>query len=351
MTKFLEGNPNTALVEPSSIVMNRTTAEKYFGKNAAAVGKTLHTMYDLYKVTGVFEDIPENTHIRYNMLISMSSDSNNYNQNWGYFNYFTYALLKPGSSREAFQKKVDQTEEKYVKPGFDPFGVKMRFYEQPIVDIHLLSDLEREPEIGKYVIYMDFFRRGVFYAAHRLYQLYESYHGQVGAKGKRNRHPESYRFGKGATHRTVFGGINIYGDGRRSAQFPIHRIIISRFQFDLRKIVFHYDPVTALQYFPDDRHWFIYRPHWWQLSCFLFVGIPTGKHFKRCPVISVWKYQSSQDACCIAIPISMVMLICTWIVYSQLEYMRNKDLGFDKNQVMTVVVNTGKFEPENHCDG
>jgi putative ABC transport system permease protein len=44
--------------------------------------------------------------------------------------------------------------------------------------------------------------------------------------------------------------------------------------------------------------------------------------------------------------ISMVMLICTWIVYSQLEYMRNKDLGFDKNQVMTVVVNTGKYEPD-----
>ncbi len=103
--KFLEGNPNTALVEPNSIVINRTTANKYFGKNTPAVGKTLHTVYDLYKVTGVFEDIPENTHIRYNMLISMSSDSNNYNQNWGNFNFFTYALLKPGASRQAFQKK------------------------------------------------------------------------------------------------------------------------------------------------------------------------------------------------------------------------------------------------------
>src|SRR5207342_3582843 len=70
----------------------------------------------------------------------------NYNQQWGSFSYFTYALLKPGSSRQAFQKKVDQTVEKFVKPVFDPFGVKMRFYAQPIVDIHLHSDLEREPE-------------------------------------------------------------------------------------------------------------------------------------------------------------------------------------------------------------
>ena len=76
----------------------------------------------------------------------MSSDTNNYNQYWGSFNFFTYALLKPGATRQAFQKKVDQTVEKFVKPVFDPFGVKMRFYAQPIVDIHLHSALEREPE-------------------------------------------------------------------------------------------------------------------------------------------------------------------------------------------------------------
>ena len=40
----------------------------------------------------------------------------------------------------------------------------------------------------------------------------------------------------------------------------------------------------------------------------------------------------------------MIMLICTWIVYSQLSYLRKKDLGFDKNQVMTVTVNTGEDE-------
>ena len=42
--------------------------------------------------------------------------------------------------------------------------------------------------------------------------------------------------------------------------------------------------------------------------------------------------------------ISMIMLICTWVVYSQLSYVRNKDVGFNKNQVMTVMVNTGEDE-------
>ena len=148
---------------------------------------------------------------------------------------------------------------------------------------------------------MDFFRSGVFYAAHRLYQLYESHYGKVCAKGKRNWHQKSYRFRTGTTDRTVFRRIRTYCDGRCGAQFYTDRTIIPRVQFDLRKIIFNYDPVTAFQYIPDARHWFIYRPHWWQLSCFLFVSISAGKHIKRCAVKSIRKYQSSQNAGCITI--------------------------------------------------
>src|SRR5205085_12373622 len=51
--RFLEGNAAHALSEPNSIVISKTLAQKYFGTNATAVGKTLRTVYDLYKVTGV----------------------------------------------------------------------------------------------------------------------------------------------------------------------------------------------------------------------------------------------------------------------------------------------------------
>ena len=47
------------------MVISKTLAEKYFGKNAQAVGKTMKTVYDLYTVTGVIEDVPKNSHIRY----------------------------------------------------------------------------------------------------------------------------------------------------------------------------------------------------------------------------------------------------------------------------------------------
>ena len=76
--KFIEGNPATALNEPFDIVISKSLAHKYFGKNAAAVGKTLKTVYDTYKVTGVIEDVPGNSHIRYDMLISMNTALRNY---------------------------------------------------------------------------------------------------------------------------------------------------------------------------------------------------------------------------------------------------------------------------------
>ena len=125
--RFLEGNPAKALYEPYSIVISRTLADKYFGRNTPAFGKTLRTVYDLYKVTGVIEDLPRNTHFRYDMLISMNSikNQNNGGQNWGNFGYFTYVLLKPNANPAAVTKKLVQTCKKYVEPIFSQFNIKM----------------------------------------------------------------------------------------------------------------------------------------------------------------------------------------------------------------------------------
>ncbi|MDP4256420.1 MAG: ABC transporter permease, partial [Bacteroidota bacterium] len=143
---FLEGNPATALVEPNSIVLTKTLADKYFGKNGQAVGKSLRTVYEVYKVTGVIEDIPRNAHIRYDMLISMSTIKPNGGQNWGNFNNYTYVLLKPGVNPATVTQKLVDINKKFVAPIFDQFNIQMRFAVQPITEIHLHSQLEQEPE-------------------------------------------------------------------------------------------------------------------------------------------------------------------------------------------------------------
>src|SRR5450755_1176846 len=343
--KFLEGNPNTALVEPKSVVINKTTAEKYFGKNVSAVGKTLHTVYDLYKVTGVFEDIPENTHIRYNMLISMSSDSNNYNNNWGSFNYFTYALLKPGASQQAFQKKIDSTVAKFVKPVFDPFGVKMRFYAQTIVDIHLHSEMEREPEELGSMSYILTFSAVAFFM---LLIACINYMNLTTARSARRAKEIGIRKVTGSKRSQLIA--QFLGESVLTAMAAV---VLSFILIVLLFPVFNsisgksFSITTLLQPF----NIFLI------LSVGLFTGLIGGSYpafyLSAFQPVSILKGALSNASgninlrrtlVVLQFSISMVMLICTWIVYSQLEYIRNKDLGFNKEQVMTVTVNTGEDE-------
>ncbi|EOR93282.1 hypothetical protein ADIARSV_3547 [Arcticibacter svalbardensis MN12-7] len=95
--KLLEGNPQTALVAPNSIVLTHTVAEKFFGHNNA-LGKTLRVdNEDLFTVTGVVADVPANSQITFNGLISMST-ARNWREDdfkyWGYVDFYTYFLLK-----------------------------------------------------------------------------------------------------------------------------------------------------------------------------------------------------------------------------------------------------------------
>ena len=146
--KFVEGDAAHALNEPNSIVISKTLADKYFGSNTPAIGKTLRTVYDLYKVTGVIEDVPHNSHLRFDMLISWSSLPKGQfgGDNWGNFNNFTYVLLRPKTNAEAFNKKLLPFYDKFMAPIFAASNVKIHYGVQPITAIHLHSNLELEPE-------------------------------------------------------------------------------------------------------------------------------------------------------------------------------------------------------------
>ena len=98
------------------------------------------------------EDVPKNSHIRFDMLISMSTllrgnQGDRYGQNnLGNFNNFTYVLLKPGTSVQALNKKLADVNKKFVEPIFNQFNIKMRYDLQEITSIHLHSKLQFEPE-------------------------------------------------------------------------------------------------------------------------------------------------------------------------------------------------------------
>lgn len=107
--KLLQGDPQTALVAPNSMVLTKTVAEKFFG-DGNAVGKALRVDNgQLFTVTGVVADVPANSQISFNGLISMSTArkfQGDIFNNWGYVDFYTYFLLKDHTDIAAMQAAV-----------------------------------------------------------------------------------------------------------------------------------------------------------------------------------------------------------------------------------------------------
>src|SRR6516225_7644609 len=122
--KFIEGNGQTALTAPKSIVLTQSLAIKYFGNHTSYIGKTLEDVNgDVYNVTAVIKDVPKNSHIIFNALISRSSLPADFANNWGGFGFYSYVLLKPNVNVAAFEKKLAPIYGKYLAPIFAQFNI------------------------------------------------------------------------------------------------------------------------------------------------------------------------------------------------------------------------------------
>jgi putative ABC transport system permease protein len=138
--KFLEGNSANALSKPQSVIISRSMEKKYFG-DEQALGKTIEIGEGenrAYAVTGVIEDIPEQSHFHFDFLISLSSNSVRLNSNWSTYTWYTYIKLKPGSSIEQVEPKIIALYKK------NDANSNYRYYTQPLTDIHLQSKLKWE---------------------------------------------------------------------------------------------------------------------------------------------------------------------------------------------------------------
>jgi len=345
--KFVEGNAAHALNEPSSIVIIRSLAEKYFGKNTPAVGKTLRTVYDVYKVTAVLEDVPQNSHLRFDMLISWSTLPKNFNggENWGSFNDFTYVLLKRGANADAFNKKLVSIYKKYVQPIFAQFNVTMRYDVQPITSIHLHSKLEQEPEELGSMSYIWIFSAVAFFM---LLIACINYMNLTTARSARRAKEIGIRKVSGSTKKQLV--LQFLSESVLTA---LAAVVLSILLVMLLLPVFNTLSGKAFTIYT------LFQPS--NIVLLLGIGLLTGLAGGSYPAfylsafqpVSILKGTISKASgnvnlrrtlVVLQFSISMVMLICTWIVYSQLSYMQKKDLGFDKSQVMTVTVNTGEDE-------
>ncbi len=140
------GDPATALNEPFTIVLDETLARKYFG-NDNPLGKVVRYQdrHDL-KVSGVMRDVPKNSHFRANLLLSFatevatSTDKNRFTT-WGNNSYYTYFLAAPNFEPVAFNEKLKQLVKKYHTEDWREAENPHRYYVQQLQDIHLYSHI------------------------------------------------------------------------------------------------------------------------------------------------------------------------------------------------------------------
>lgn len=148
--RLLKGDPKTALVRPRSIILTEEYVKKYFG-DQDPMGQKMIVEADtiLYTVTGVVQNVPDNSHIKFDMLASMSTYSGNANNpNWLSHNFYTYIVVKDGIEKNALQDKLQGMLTKYVGPQIQQFlgysiddfrkaGNEFSYALEPLKDLHL----------------------------------------------------------------------------------------------------------------------------------------------------------------------------------------------------------------------
>ncbi|WP_339814019.1 ABC transporter permease [uncultured Imperialibacter sp.] len=165
---LLEGDPATALAAPKKAAISESIAKKYFG-DEPAVGKTIEVQgWDNFEVTAVYKEMPSNQHFHADVLFSITSTSEAFNTQWMGFNFVTYLKIKPENTASSLEAKFPDMIAKYIGPEIQKFmgqsmeefheaGGQLGYALYPVMDIHLNSSKLGEFEANSDVTYVYLF--------------------------------------------------------------------------------------------------------------------------------------------------------------------------------------------------
>jgi len=155
--RMIAGDPRKALTEPHSMVLSESMAKKYF-PGVDPLGKTLLTGNTTqYKITGVIKDMPPQSHFHFNFIKAMSEEPDSRRTEWLSNNYITYLLVREGTSQSSIDGYLDESVRKYLAPQLQAVvhasledlaknGGYFKYRTMPVEKIHLYSNLTYEFE-------------------------------------------------------------------------------------------------------------------------------------------------------------------------------------------------------------
>lgn len=337
--ELVSGDKNTALAEPFTMVLSETTAKKYFDTENP-MGKTLKVDGDNeVMVTGIFKDMPETTHFSSDAFISMETGKSVFNQlvlnNWGEGCCYTYITLPEGQTPESIEERIPEFLEKNMGEGSsEGVGIKL----QKMTDIHLHSNLRGEIQANSDIRYIYI---SVAIALFIILIACINYMNLATARSIKRAMEIGVRKTLGAPRTSL-----MYQFLSESVLVAIFALILGYMLAQISLPAFNafmekkltLNPVSN----PDIFGWF--------LAVTLLVGFIAGSYpafylssFSAKKVFQENFRQGSSGVLrkvlvVFQFAISIVLILATIVVYNQWNYLQNKDLGINRENLIMVPI-------------
>jgi len=340
---WIEGDPSTALDGPNAIVIDESWAKTLFGTTQDVVGKKVESGGEtVYRVTGVIKKLPQNTHLQYKVLVSLPSSESRfkaYNNDWSAYGAGTYLLLNAPSDVQSLSAKIPA----FIKKHFTP-EQQRNFYLQPMSDIHFNSqDIEYATDSSrgqKAYVYI-FMAIGIF----MLIIACINYMNLATAKSLHRGKEIGIRKASGAVRQQLV------------IQFLSESILIALLSFILSVglvdlVLPYFNEITGKA--------FVFNVATFGkilmllLAVTLIVGLLSGIYpalfLSKLKPAKVLKGAMSTGKGSVILrkalvitqfTLSITMIIATVVAIRQIDYIQNKSLGFNNEQVMVVDINSG----------
>ena len=329
---LLAGDSKTALARPDAIVITETLARKLFDDPGKAINQVIHFENNYPNtVTGIMKDCPPNSHLRFSAIRSLPL---NFTGGWQNFNVYTYLLLAKGASYKKLESKLPEFAAKTIQKMMGVPEYRMEL--QPLTSIHLKSDLQVEASANNSMSRIYIF---IAIAALILIIAIINYMNLATARS--------------STRIREVGVRKVVGSGRMQligmfiTEAMVLILIASFAAFFLVTLLLPYFNVLAEK-----------NLEIWQFGAYttlliliafaFFIGIFSGSypalflsHFKTIPALKGQMGNLSNNILfrkslvVFQFVITVAMIAGSIVIYRQLEYSYNKDLGFNKDQVLT----------------
>ncbi|HWB26462.1 MAG TPA: ABC transporter permease [Chitinophagaceae bacterium] len=345
---MVHGNPVTALSSPKSIVITETTAKRYFN-STDVVGKSLYIDNSVWcKVTGVIKDLPQQSHFHFNFIRPLIDSWRGNANEWLSNNWHSYILVKPGVTRADLQGYVNAITKKYVyaqletqfhaaKGDIENGANHFRFPVMPLTDIHLHSDKSYEIEANGNITYVYIFS---VIAVFILLIACVNFMNLSTAR--------SANRAKEVGIRKVSGSTKLH----LVIQFLTESVLLSFFSLLLALVL----TLALLNFFNQlaGKHiYFSALLSSWLLPVsvllVLVVGCVAGSypafylssfepiHVLKGKIAAGFKRSWLRSSLVVfQFSISIVLIISTIVIYNQLSYIRSRDIGYNRNQVLVL---------------